>query len=117
MRFLFDEGLPPKAAEISRGLDLEAVSVHELGRVSLSDREQLRFSAREDRVFVTRNRDDFRALTLEFYRAGEAQRGVLVVGRKLPNNRPDRVAHALRRWADERAERPESFGPYVLDFL
>ncbi|QIN84214.1 hypothetical protein GBA63_17310 [Rubrobacter tropicus] len=117
MRFLFDEDLPPKAAEISRGLDIDAASVHELGRLGLTDREQLRFSAREEMVFVTRNRDDFRALTLEFYRAGESHRGVLVVGRKLPNNRPGRIAHALKRWVDKNANRPESFGPYTLDFL
>lgn len=117
MKFLLDENLPPKAAEISRALGLEAVSVHELGRFGLSDREQLRYSAREERVLITRNRDDFRALTLEFYRAGEAHRSVLVVGRRLPNNRPERLAHALKRWTDERAGRPESFGPYVFDFL
>lgn len=117
MKFLFDEDLPPTAADISRRLGLEAVSVHEIGRLGLPDREQLRFSAGEERVFVTRNRDDFRALTLEFHRAGEAHSGVLVVGRKLPNNRPAGIAHALKRWVDERAEHPESFGPYVMDFL
>lgn len=117
MRFLLDEDLPPKAAEVSRGLGLDAVSVHELGRLGLTDRAQLRFAAREGRVFVTRNRDDYRELTLEFFRAGEAHAGVLTVGRKLPNNRPERVAHALHRWAESREGQAGSFGPYVIDFL
>ena len=117
MRFLLDEDLPPKAAEISRGLNLDAVSVHELGRTGLPDGAQLRFAAGEERIFVTRNRDDFRTLTLEFYRAGEAHRGVLIVGRSLPNNRPERVAHAIEAWAESRERYPHSFGPYVVDFL
>ena len=100
MKFLLDEDLPPRAAEISRGLDVDAVSVHDLERRGIPDNEQLRFAAREGRVFVTRNRDDFRALTVEFYRAGEAHPGVLVVSRKLPNNRPERIAHALKRWEE-----------------
>lgn len=117
MRFLLDEDLPPRAAEVSRGLGLDAVSVHELGRVGLPDEAQLRFAAREERIFITRNRDDFRALTLEFFRAGAAHAGVLIAGRKLPNNRPERIAHALRRWVESREGHAASFGPYVIDFL
>lgn len=117
LKFLLDEDLPPLAAEISRSLGCDAVSVHDLGRRGIADDEQLRFAAREERVFVTRNRDDFRALTLEFHRAGERHPGVLAVGRKLPNNRPERIAHALKRWEDSRGRQAGSFGPYVMDFL
>ena len=46
MRFLFDEDLPPRIAEVDRGLGLEAESVHALGRTGLSDPEQLRYAAR-----------------------------------------------------------------------
>ena len=44
MRFLLDEDLPPLAAEVARGLGLDAVSVHELGRRGNMDRDQLRFA-------------------------------------------------------------------------
>lgn len=117
LKFLLDEDLPPRAAEISRSLGCDAVSVHDLGRRGITDDEQLRFAAREERVFVTRNRDDFRALTLEFHRAGERHPGVLVVGRQLPNNRPEGIAHALKHWEDSRGEQAGTFGPYVMDFL
>ncbi len=117
MKFLLDEDLPPKAAAVSRGLGLDAVSVHDIGRTGLPDEAQLRFAARDERIFVTRNRDDFRALTLEFYRAGEAHCGVLIVGRKLPNNRPEWMAHAVKRWVTSRERYTGSFGPYVIDFL
>ncbi|MEJ7632897.1 MAG: DUF5615 family PIN-like protein [Rubrobacteraceae bacterium] len=112
MRFLLDEDLPPKSAEIARNLGLDAVSVHELSRRGYSDGEQLRYAAEEERIFVTRNRDDFLLLTIEFYRAGEPHPGVLIVGRNLPNDRPERISQALKQWADTHA--PETFG--AVDF-
>lgn len=112
-----DEDLPPRAAEIARNLGLDVVSVHEIDRRGFSDGEQLRFAAREGRVFVSRNRDDFLALTIEFYRAGEPHPGVLIVPGALPNNRPERIAHAVKRWEGIRRDHPESFGPYLVDFL
>ena len=115
MRFLLDEDLPPRAAEISRGLGLDAVSVHELGRQGFSDRDQLRFASVEERIFLTRNHRDFIELTVEFYRAGEAYTGVLLVRRHLPNDRPARISHSLKRWADVRADLPAPFDG--VDFL
>ncbi len=117
MKFLLDEDLPPSIAEVARGLGLEAASVHTLGRTGLSDPEQLRYAAREGYVFVTRNRDDFIRFTVEFFRKQEPHGGVLIVSRNLPSNRPERIAHAISRWAETKREHPRSFGPYVIDFL
>jgi hypothetical protein len=72
---------------VARDLGLDVVSVHEIDRLGLSDEEQLRFAATEGRILVTRNRDDFLALTTEFYRRGKPHRGVLIVTAGLPNNR------------------------------
>jgi predicted nuclease of predicted toxin-antitoxin system len=115
LRFLLDEDLPPEAAGIARGLGLDVVSVHELGRRGFADRDQLRFASEEGRIFLTRNHRDFVELTVEFYRAGEAYAGVLLVRRNLPNDRPERIAHALKRWADARADMPATFDG--VDFL
>jgi predicted nuclease of predicted toxin-antitoxin system len=115
LRFLLDEDLPPRAAEVGRNLGLDVVSVHEVGRRGYSDDEQLRFAAREGRMLLTRNGDDFLMLSVEFYRAGEPYPGVLIVGRNLPNDRPERIAHALKRWADARPGASEDFG--AVDFL
>jgi predicted nuclease of predicted toxin-antitoxin system len=115
LRFLLDEDLPPRAAEIARGLGLDVISVHELGRLGLADRDQLRFASREERIFLTRNHRDIIELTVEFYRAGEAYSGVLLVGRSLPNDRPERIAHALKRWADTWADVSATFDG--VDFL
>ena len=115
-RFLLDEDLNPTAAEVARGLGLDVVSVHEIERLGLSDEEQLRFAAAEGRIIVTRNRDDFLALTTEFYRRGAPHRGVLIVTAGLPNNRPERLAHAIARWKRERGDHFHTTTHYA-DFL
>ena len=56
-------------------------------------------------------------LTVEFYQTGEPHCGVLIVPRGLPNNRPERISHALKRWSDARKDSPEAFGLYHVDFL
>lgn len=117
MKFLLDEDLPPLVAEVARALGVDVKSVHELERTGLPDPEQLRYAARESRIFVTRNRNDFLRFTAEFYRMGEPHSGVLIVPRKLPSNEPERISHALKRWEQQRSGYPETFGPYVVDFL
>ena len=62
------------------------LSVHELGRRGIADRDQLRFASGEGRIFLTRNHRDFIEFTFEFYRAGEAPPGVLLVRRNLPSD-------------------------------
>jgi predicted nuclease of predicted toxin-antitoxin system len=115
-RFLLDEDLNPTAADVARGLGLDVVSVHEIDRLGLSDEEQLRFAAAESRILLTHNRDDFLALTTEFYRRGNPHRGVLIVTAGLPNNRPERLAHAMALWQRERGDRLHTTTHYA-DFL
>jgi hypothetical protein len=116
MRFLLDEDVNPAVAEICRGLGLDVVSVHEIQRRGYTDEPQLRYAAAENRLVVTRNRDDFIKLTVDFYQAGHAHAGVLIVPHRLPNNQPARLAHALHRWHARHAGDDESF-QYAIDFL
>lgn len=113
MRFLLDEDVNPAVAEISRGLGLDVLSVHEIDRRGFQDEDQLRFSTSQQRVFITRNRDDFIRLTILFFQTGKSHPGVLIVPRSLPNHLPERIAHALRRWQ----ERPIDPGAGFVDFL
>lgn len=118
MRYLLDEDVNPAVSEAARVLDLDVVSVHEIERTGIAfpDDAQLRFAAAEERVMVTRNRDDFIRLTREFFQAGERHFGVLVIPHTLPNKDPGRIPRALKRWQDGRPmdEEPE---PYIIDFL
>jgi predicted nuclease of predicted toxin-antitoxin system len=113
MRFLLDEDVNPAVAEIARGLGMDVLSVHEMDRRGFIDEEQLRFSALQDRLFLTRNRDDFISLTLRFFQTGEPHAGLLIIPKSLPNNRPERIAHALKRWLD----RGDDPGPYSINYL
>jgi uncharacterized protein with PIN domain len=118
-RFLLDEDLDPKAAVVGRGLGLDIVSVQEVGRWGSPDDEHLRWAAQEQRIVVTRNRDDYIEWTTVFFQRGEAHGGVLIVPTAPSIQRPERVARAIRRWAERTFE---SFGsmalsPYFVDFL
>jgi hypothetical protein len=113
MRFLLDEDVNPAVGKIARGLEMDILSVHEIDRLGLADDEQLRFSASQSRIFITRNRNDFIRLGLLFFQAGEHFEGVLIVPHSLPNNRPDRIAHALKRWREQPGDRGSGF----VDFL
>jgi predicted nuclease of predicted toxin-antitoxin system len=113
MRFLLDEDVNPAVAKITRGLGMDVISIHEIGRLSLPDDEQLRFSASENRIFITRNGKDFIRLASLFFQSGERHEGILIIPRSLPNDQPARIAHALKRWRD----RPANRGACFVDYL
>ncbi len=120
MRFLLDEGIHPRVAELAWEEGLDVVSVHDLRRRGLSDLEQLRLAAEESRVLITRNRADFLYWTGEFYRKSDAHAGVLFLGEGLPNDQPERIVRALKRWHYARshgAEGDAGFGAYHADFI
>ncbi len=101
---------------IARGLGLDVRSVHEVGRQGYSDREQLQFAVSEERVLVTRNRDDFIKLTIMFFQTGEVHHGILIIPYSMPNKHPGRIAHALKSWHARYPEQ-ESPGLGFIDFL
>lgn len=113
MRFLLDEDVTPGTAEIARGLGLDALSIHEIDRHEVGDEEQLRYSTSDRRIFVTRNRDDFLRLNLLFFQTGEPHAGILIVPRRMPNKRPERIAHALKRWQEQSGDPGPSFIAYL----
>lgn len=115
MRFLLDEDLPPKAAEVARGMGLDVASVHESARTGMSDEHQLAFAASVGRILVTRNRDDFIRLTRSFFATGRAHAGILIVSRAYPNHRPATIAHALAAWRERYASTDPGTG--FLDFV
>lgn len=123
MRFILDEGIHPQVASIAWELGLDVVSVHEIRRRGLSDYDQLRLAAEDGRVLVTRNRGDYVFWTGEFFRAGDPHAGLLLVETGLPNDQPDRIARALKRWVYAHGGGGEEevvdvgFGPYHIDVL
>lgn len=116
LRFLLDEDIHPEVAAVARGLGLDVQSVHEIGRRGHADFDQLRLAAADRRILVTRNRDDFIALTVESFRAGDPHYGVLILPYTLSNADPARAAHALVAW-HRRWEAVGHPGPYFIEFV
>ncbi len=113
LRYLLDEDVNP---EVARTLGLDVTSVHEIGRRGLSDFDQLRLAAGDARIFVTRNRDDFIALTVEAFRTGDPHHGVLILPYTLPNQHPTPIARALASW-HSRTENAGHPGAYFIAFV
>ncbi len=114
MRFYLDENLAPKIAEMLRGRGLDAINVFESGAIGLPDSERLDRAARDRRCLVTRNRDHFIRLTVEYFRDHRPHSGVLIVPYTMPGGRFPLIADALAAYA---ARHPEGLPPYAIDFL
>ena len=120
MRYLLDENIHPGVAERAWEEAVDVVSVIDLHRRGRPDHEQLEFAAEQDRILVTRNRGDYLHWTREFYHAGRPHRGVLLLGEGLPNDQPEAIARALRRWDQVYGQTGDGqldFGAYHVDFL
>jgi hypothetical protein len=114
LRYYLDEDLSQRITERLRSEGLDAVSAHEVRAEGLSDFEQLERAALEKRCLVTRNRDDFIRVTLQFYNEGRAHHGVLIIPHSLPADRFAESAEALAQYA---AAHPDGMPPYTVDFL
>jgi predicted nuclease of predicted toxin-antitoxin system len=114
MKFYLDEDLSPKIAQILRKSGVDALSCHEAGTIGASDLQQLEFAAREKRCLVTRNRDDFIKLTLQFFHDHRPHYGVLIVPYTIPGDQFARIARLLKTFA---SLHPSGLERYSVDFL
>lgn len=114
MKYYLDEDLSPRIAEILRKNGIDAHSAHEAGMVEASDREQLELAAQQGRCLVSRNRDDFIRLTVQFFNDLRPHQGVLIVPYTIPADQFARIARLLKAFA---SSHPSGLEPYVVAFL
>jgi predicted nuclease of predicted toxin-antitoxin system len=114
MKFYLDEDLSPKIAAILRKNGIDAVSAHEVGMCEASDKEQLDFAVKGKRCLVTRNRDDFIRLTVQFFNDRRPHRGILIVPYTIPGDQFSRIANLIRAFSSHHRRELEA---YSIAFL
>ena len=113
MRYYLDEDLSPKIAELLRKKGVDCISAHEIEMVQVSDLEHLELAAREKRCLVTKNRDDFIRLTVQFFNDHLPHYGVLIIPGTIPGDRFSIIAGVLPRYAHRHSK---GMPPYTIDF-
>src|SRR5215471_393894 len=114
MRYYLDEDLSHRLAARLRKANVSTTSAHEDGADGWTDEAQLLKAGREGRCLVTRNRNDFIELTVQFYRDGRPHAGVLIVPYSFPGDQITPLARALIRYAKAR---PRGMMAYEIAFL
>lgn len=114
MKFYLDEDLSPKIAEILRKSGINALSAHQAGMCEVSDQRQLEFASGEKRCLVTRNRDDFIRLTVQFFNEQRPHWGVIIVSHTLPGDQFSRIAGLIKEFSSHHRQGLE---PYSITFL
>ena len=114
MKFYLDEDISPKISEMLRKSRIDAVSSHEVGMNQAMDSEQLEYAALEGRSLVTRNRDDFIRLTVQFFNDQRPHYGIIIVPHTITGDRFSLLADLLKRYV---SKHPSGMQPYTIDFL
>ena len=93
---------------------MDAISDHETERLETSDEEQLSFAAAGGRIMVTRNRDDFITLTVQFFEALKPHSGLVIVPHTIPGYEFSKLATLLVNFSNTH---PNGLEPYTIEFL
>ena len=114
MKFYLDEDISPRVAALLRQKGVDAVSAHDVQMIGASDGQQLVKAASEGRAMVTRNRNDFIALTVLFFQDGKVHCGLLIVPHTIQGHHFGLLARRLEVFAERH---PAGMAPYTIEFL
>ncbi len=115
MKYYLDEDLSPTIAEILRKHNVDAISAHEAGMLQASDFEQLQHASSEGRCLLTRNRNDFIRLTVQFFNEHRQHAGVIIIPHTLPGDKFSLIAKAIIKHHSKHSK--EKAAAYTVDFL
>jgi len=115
LKYYLDEDLSPKIAEILRKNHVDAVSAHEVGMLQSSNIERMDRASSEGRCLVTRNRNDFIRLTVQFFNEHRSHAGILIVPHTLPGDNFSRIAKAIVKHHLKCGK--SKLESYAIDFL
>lgn len=78
IRLYIDEDLTDRLAVALRSRGYDVISAHEVNMRGRTDKEQLEFAAKNNRIVLTRNIKHFIALQREYYEHGLLHKGIVV---------------------------------------
>jgi len=114
VKLYLDEDISPKVAVILRKKGVDAVSAHEVDMLQASDEEQLTFASAAERTMVTRNRDDFIRLTVQFFEDLKPHKGLIIVPHTVPGSEFNKLAALLVKIYKKY---PKGLESYTIEFL
>ncbi len=114
MKLYLDEDISPMVAELLRKKGVDAVSAHEKDMKGASDEAQLITAVYEKRVMVTRNRNDFIALTVLFFQDLKPHYGLIIFPHSITGSNFNLLANLLAKYAEKH---PEGLEPYTIEFV
>ena len=117
-RFYLDEDIPHSCAKVGGALGLDMLPAKD-AQPSLPQDEpvHLRTAARDHRIMVTCNRNDFLVATRNAFASNAPHAGLLILTHRLPRD-PARIVQALARWVTKReAAGGWPMQEYEVDFL
>ena len=114
MKLYLDEDISPRVAELLRKKGVDAVSAHEKDMRGASDEEQLITAVNEERVMVTRNRNDFIALTVRFFQDLKPHFGLIFIPHSIPGFHFNLLANLLSECVKKH---PKGLEWYTIEFV
>jgi predicted nuclease of predicted toxin-antitoxin system len=114
VKLYLDEDISPKVSVILRRKGMDAVSAHEADMLEASDEEQLSVAASDGRVMVTRNRDDFITLSVQFFEDLKPHKGLIIVPHTIPGSDFSKLAALLVKFSKGH---PQELEPNTIEFL
>jgi predicted nuclease of predicted toxin-antitoxin system len=90
LKFLIDECLHPRLAEVARAKGHHAQHVNDVGKNGRPDTELFEYAVQNDMIIVTNNAADFRKLC----RRAELHAGVVVLVPNVPPSKQNRLFEA-----------------------
>jgi predicted nuclease of predicted toxin-antitoxin system len=117
-RFYLDEDIPYTTVEAGAPMGLDIVAARDVQpNLPQDDPVHLATAARDRRIMVTYNRDDFIVATRDAFAIGDPHAGLLILTNRLPRD-AGRIARGLARWMEKRrAGGAWPMQDYEVDFL
>ena len=109
-----EEDLSPRIAEFLRKNGIDAVSAQDVGKIQCSDFDHLKFAVEQKRCMVTRNRNDFIKLTIQFFNDNRPHFGVLIVPYAYFGDQFALIASKIKMYA---MRHKKGIPSYCIDFL